>query len=255
MSKQRLIRVMIVDDEEPARNELKYLLQQYPDLAIVCEAANFQEAVDGMKNHQPHLVFLDIQMPGINGINVAENLLENFEPLVVFATAHEEYALKAFELNAADYLLKPFSPKRIAKCIEKIRSMMAAKAPVEIAAYIPESATPACCKQKLAIEQNGKAQIIDIQDIIAAASSEGQIVIYTRQKNYQVNMTLQDLQARLDENMFFRCHRSFLVNIEKIREVIPWFNGTYNLVVEGLTNAEIPVSRQQAPRLKKMFSL
>jgi two-component system LytT family response regulator/two-component system response regulator LytT len=247
-----LIRTMVIDDEEPARSEIRYLLEQHPDVCIVYEAGNFQEALAAVRQCRPHLVFLDIEMPGMNGISLAEKMQEILQPLIVFATAHEEFAHKAFEINAADYLLKPFSPRRVAQCIDKVRSLLAARAVVAV--NVKADGSPVC-RQKLAIEQNGKAQIISTADIIAAGSSEGQVTIYTTGKTYHANMTLQDLQARLDESAFFRSHRGYLVNIEKIREVIPWFNGTYNLVLDGLANMEIPVSRQQAPKLKKIFGL
>ena len=249
-----IIRAMIVDDEEPARSEIRFLLEQHPDICVVCEAANYQEAMAGVRQSRPHLIFLDIEMPGVNGVNIAEKIQEVLQPLIVFATAHEEFALKAFELNAVDYLLKPFSPARVTQCIEKVRSLLTARAPVAVNGAT-EDLSIACHRQKLAIEQNGKAQIVNTADIIAAGSSEGQVTIYSGPTTYQGNMTLQDLQARLDENQFFRSHRGYLVNIEKIREVIPWFNGTYNLVMDGLAGMEIPVSRQQAPKLRKIFGL
>lgn len=250
----KLIRAMIVDDETPARSELKFLLEKHPGVCVVCEAANFQEALTVIRQCQPHLVFLDVEMPGMNGIQIAEKILETMQPLIVFATAHEEFALKAFELNAVDYLLKPFSPKRIDQCIEKVRAMLAKSASVTLLAA-EETRIPRAICRKLAIDQGGKAQIINTNDIIAACSSEGHLDVYTPQKVYQVSMTLQDLQTRLDEEEFFRSHRGCLVNIEKIREVIPWFNGTYNLILEGLPDVEFPVSRQQAPKLRKIFSL
>jgi two-component system LytT family response regulator/two-component system response regulator LytT len=253
---RRSIRAMIVDDEQPARDELRFLLNQYPDVVVVAEAGSFQEAVTLAGQTQPHLVFLDIEMPGLSGIQTAEMIAEIIQPLIVFATAHEEYALKAFELNAVDYLLKPFAPKRVAQCLDKVRQLLAAMAPVQIKGAGDERVDAyQACRQKLAIEQGGKAQIVSVSDIIAAACTAGQVVIYTSQKTYETALTLQDLQSRLGETQFFRSHRSFLVNLEKIREVIPWFNGTYNLVLEGLADIEVPVSRQQAPRLKKLFGL
>ena len=250
----KIIRAMIVDDEDPARSELRFLLEQHPDVCVVCEASNFQEALTVIRQCQPHLVFLDVEMPGMNGIRIAEKILETMQPLLVFATAHEEFALKAFELNAVDYLLKPFSPKRIDQCIEKVRGMLAKSAPVMVHSTHETLPHKAIC-HKLAIDQGGKSQIINTHDIIAACSSEGHLDVYTVQKIYQVSMTLQELQSRLDEEDFFRSHRGCLVNIEKIKEVIPWFNGTYNLTLEGLPDVEFPVSRQQAPKLRKIFNL
>ena len=186
---QFAIRAMIIDDEEPARSEIKYLLEQHPDVIIVCEAANYQEAMSAIRQCRPHLVFLDIEMPGMNGVSIAEKIQEILQPLVVFATAHEEFALKAFELNAVDYLLKPFSPSRVARCIEKVRGLLAAKAPVAVKGEV--AAVPVTCRQKLAVELGGKAQIINTADIIVVGSAEGQITVYTQDRAYPANMTLQ----------------------------------------------------------------
>ncbi|MDR3591455.1 MAG: LytTR family DNA-binding domain-containing protein [Negativicutes bacterium] len=255
MNASNCIRAMIVDDEQPARSELRFLLEQHPEVCIVCEAGSFKEAAATIRHCQPHLIFLDIEMPGTNGIRLAEKIQENFEPLIVFATAHEEFAVKAFELNAVDYLLKPFSAKRIAQCIAKVRSLLAARKPVQVAAADDADSPAGPLRQKLAVEQGGKTCVIDVKDIIAVRSFEGHVCIFTTEKEFQAAMTLQELQSRLDEEQFFRCHRGFLVNIAYIREIIPWFSGTYNLILQGLPNLEIPVSRQQAPRLKKIFAL
>lgn len=250
-----LIRAVIVDDEAPARSELRYLLEQHPDLCVVSEAANSQEALAAVRQSSPHLVFLDVEMPGASGVEIAEQILETRQPLLVFATAHEEFALKAFELNAVDYLLKPISPRRLEQCVDRVRNLLAARSTItgrpDIAAR--ESAAPP--RNKLAIEHGGKTAIICVHDIIAASSAEGQVNIYTPGKVYHAAMTLQELQGRLDETLFFRSHRGCIVNLEKIREVVPWFNGAYNLVLEGLSGVDFPVSRQQAPKLRKIFNL
>jgi len=255
MSAPNNIRAMIVDDEEPARSELRFLLEQHPDICVVCEAGSFQEAVVTIRHCQPHLIFLDIEMPGTNGIALAEKIQENFEPLIVFATAHDEFALKAFELDAVDYLLKPFSAKRIAQCIAKVRNLLAARKQVQVNVALKGEDAAGLKRQKLAVDQGGKTCVLDVKDIIAVRSFEGHVCIVTAEKVYQVSMTLQELQSRLDEEQFFRSHRGFLVNISYVREIIPWFSGTYNLILQGLPDLEIPVSRQQAPKLKKIFSL
>lgn len=251
-----IIRVIIVDDEEPARSELRYLLEKLSDVDIVGEFSNGEAAIKIMPTLNPHLIFMDIEMSGLNGIQTAEKIeLNSFLPLIVFATAHEEFAVKAFELNAVDYLLKPFSAKRVAKCIDKVRTLLHEAIQTSPKKRDTElQSAPSYALQKLAIEHNGKASVVDTKDIIAAYCTEGQLSIHTPDKCYYTNMPLQDLHSRLDERMFFRTHRAYLVNIEKIREIIPWFNGTYNLVLEGLTE-EVPVSRQQVPKLKKLFGL
>ncbi|MDD4602113.1 Sensory transduction protein LytR [bioreactor metagenome] len=252
MTKLMSIRAMIVDDEEHARNELKYLLEENGDVDIVGQTSNCHDALKVIDTLRPHLVFLDIEMPGMNGLKAAERIVTaEFPPLIVFATAHEEFAAKAFEVDAVDYLLKPFSSKRVARCIKRVRNLLSSSLHV---AYL-KNPNYHQSKQKLAIENNGKAIIIDIKDITLACCCDGQIAIYANDKIYHSNMTLHDLQKRLEQQAFFRSHRSYLVNIGKIKEVIPWFNGTYNLILEGLPSMEIPVSRQQACSLKRIFDL
>jgi len=253
----RKIRVIIVDDEVHARDELQYLLEQDSDVCVINKFCSYQEALEAVKNGKPHLIFMDIEMPGISGIKAAEEIMDmDRPPLVVFATAHEEFALRAFELDAVDYLLKPFSAKRVAKSINRVRRLMEQSSVVELKKNktFDKSADHMYNKTKLAIEHNAKATIVDTSDIIVACYCEGQLKIYTQEQKYQCNMSLQDLQARLDDQCFFRSHRAYIVNIEKVREIIPWFNGTYNLTMEGLS-IEVPVSRQQAPKLKKIFGL
>ena len=250
----RPIKVMVIDDEEPARSELRYLLEKFEDIDIIGEFDSGEEASRAIEALMPQVIFVDIEMPGLSGIQTAERVINcPTVPLVVFATAHEEFAVKAFELNAADYLLKPFSAKRITNCIHKVRSLLtetraAAQNKRDTGGIQPHSLP------KLAIEHNGKAYVINTRDIIAVYCTEGQLAIQLAEKCYYSNMSLQDLQARLDGRLFFRTHRAYLVNIEKIRELIPWFNGTYNLILEGF-GRDVPVSRQQVPKLKKIFGL
>ncbi len=255
VDQSRNIRVMIVDDEEPARSELRFLLENLREVEIVGEFSSGEATIKAIPSLNPHLIFLDIEMAGLNGIQTAEKINPNhIVPLLVFATAHEEFAVKAFELNAVDYLLKPFSAKRVAKCIEKVQVLLQEAMQPSPKKRETDLPAPSYTLRKLAIEHNGKASVIDTKDIIAAYCNEGQLSIRTSDKCYYSNMPLQDLHSRLDERLFFRTHRAYLVNIEKIREIIPWFNGTYNLILEGLTE-EIPVSRQQVPKLKKIFGL
>lgn len=252
------IRAILIDDEPHARVELEYLLLQHNDVQVVYKTGNPREVLQAIEQHNPHIVFLDVRMPGLDGLQAAERILDSqYSPLIVFATAHEEFAVKAFEVNAVDYLLKPFSAKRVTRCIERIRELLNDSLEVDqrkmdaLMSFI----TTAPPRRKIAIEFNGKAAIIDEKDVVLAYCSDGQLIIHTKEKSYISNMSLQDLQHKLDDRLFFRSHRAYLVNIERIREVIPWFNGTYNLILEGLPNMEIPVSRQHSSKLKKMFDL
>ena len=248
------IKVMVVDDEEPARSELKFLLEQIADVQIIGECKSGEEAVIAAPTLNPQLIFMDVEMPGLCGIKAAEKIIAGeITPLFVFATAHEEFALKAFDLDAVDYLLKPISAKRVEKCIEKVRNLLSGTVACGAKRY-DEEPVYAYSLQKIAIEHNGKASVIDTKDIVAAYCAEGQLTIHTASKCYHTNTSLQELHSRLDERLFFRTHRAFLVNVEKIKEIIPWFNGTYNITLSGY-EGEIPVSRQQVPKLKKLFGL
>ncbi|SDF25892.1 LytR/AlgR family response regulator transcription factor [Sporolituus thermophilus] len=255
----RPIRAMIVDDEEPARNELRYLLERFSDIVIVAEAESSKQALRAITRTQPHLVFLDIEMPGMNGIELANRIAEaGFSPFLVFATAHEEFAVKAFDINAADYLLKPFSQERLGRCINRVRGLLVSRMTMAVqtaAQSRREEEYAPCARQRLAVEYNGKVIILNVDEIIMACCADGQVIVHTHEKAYPCNLTLQELQAKLEEQQFFRSHRAYLVNTEKIREIIPWFNGTYNLVLDGLAHTEIPVSRQQAPKLRKLFGI
>lgn len=258
MGTEKTIRTFIVDDEQPSRNELRYLLGKFEDVRVVGEAASYNEAIRFISTQQPHVVFLDIQLTGITGIQMAKELMQlPLSPFVVFATAHNEYAIEAFDVNAIDYLLKPFSEAKLERCIKKIKSFFIDRSAMPITKTNKQLNNAAVCmeNQKLAIETNGKAYIINTNDIVYACCNDGQVIVHTTDKVYQTHLTLQDLQMRINRKAFFRCHRSYLVNLEKIREIIPWFNGTYNLVLDGVQNKEIPVSRQQAPIIKTIFNL
>lgn len=251
------IRTVVVDDEEPARVELTYLLSQQPDVRVVGTAASSSEAWALVRAKQPHIVFLDIRMPGSDGLSLAEKFLSlDVPPLVVFATAHDEYALKAFDLEAVDYLLKPFSEQRVAQCLNKVRALLNLRVGKEaidrledLLDQLAQEQTP----QKIAVEHNGRLCLIDHQDIVVAACDSGQVRLYTTAGEYTLNCTMQELADRLSPRRFFRTHRAYIVNIQKIREVIPWFNGTYNLVMDGVKGLEVPVSRQHAPKLRDML--
>lgn len=256
---QHKIRVLIVEDEQYARDELEYLLSGYTDIQIVGKLGSAKDILGFVQHSQPHLIFLDIRMPGVDGIQAAEKLGElPLPPFIVFATAHEEFAVKAFEMNAVDYLLKPFSAKRVSHCVERVRRQLNASLLIgerEIETFSEEKPPMHNLKGKLAVEENGRAVILDTDKILFSCCSDGELLIYTMEKVFKSTLSLQDLQSRLDEGLFFRAHRAYLVNVEKIREIIPWFNGTYNLILEGLPEKEIPVSRQHAVKLRKMFGL
>jgi two-component system response regulator LytT len=254
---------VIVDDEQLARDELAFLLKDVDDVNVVAQGKNGLEAVHLIREHNPDLVFLDVQMPGLDGFGVIKKLLDKKVPLpkIVFATAFDQYAVKAFEVNAVDYLLKPFDKKRVAQSVEKARVKMGSTAaPTEklenLVRMLESQKTPA---SKILIKATGRLFLVDQKDICYASIEDGVISVVTAGANGlegQSNCrTLEELLDSLDSNLFWRAHRSFLVNINRIREVVPWFKSSYQLRMDDKKQTEIPVSRAQTKRLRELFGL
>jgi DNA-binding LytR/AlgR family response regulator len=254
---------LIVDDEQLARDELAYLLKNAGDVNVVAQGKNGLEAVNLIKEHNPDLVFLDVQMPGLDGFGVIKKLLDKKVPLpkIVFATAFDQYAVKAFEVNAVDYLLKPFDKKRVAQAIQKARAQQGASAaPGEkfetLVRMLESQKQPA---SKVLLKAGGRMYLVDQKDICYAWIEDGVITVVTAgaagmegQSNCR---TLEELLDSLDTNLFWRAHRSYLVNINRIREVVPWFKSSYQLRMDDKKQTEIPVSRAQTKRLRELFGL
>ncbi len=251
---------VIVDDEQLARDELAYLLKSVDDINVVAQGKNGVEAVNLIKEHSPDLVFLDVQMPGLDGFAVIKKLLDKKVPLpqIVFATAYDQYAVKAFEVNAVDYVLKPFDKTRIAQSVKKVKDKLnIAAAPAErLETLIRSLETKPQQPTKILLKAAGRLFLVDQKDICYASIEDGVITVVTAQMEGQSNCrTLEELLASLDPNMFWRAHRSYLVNINRIREVVPWFKSSYQLRMDDKKQAEIPVSRAQTKRLRELFRL
>ncbi len=255
---------VIVDDEQLARDELAYLLKNAEDVNVVAQGKNGLDAVNLIKEHNPDLVFLDVQMPGLDGFGVIKKLLDKKIPLpkIVFATAFDQYAVKAFEVNAVDYLLKPFDKKRVAQAIQKARAQQGATAlPAEkleslVRMLESQQKQPA---SKILLKAAGRMFLVDQREICYAWIEDGVISVVTGgpsgmegQSNCR---TLEELLDSLDANLFWRAHRSYLVNINRIREVVPWFKSSYQLRMDDKKQTEIPVSRAQTKRLRELFGL
>lgn len=280
---------LIVDDERPARDELAYLLKGFPEVNVVAQGRNGLEAVALIKEHEPDLVFLDVQMPGLDGFAALQKLVERHrnkaaagkdaEPLphIVFATAYDQYAVRAFDVNAVDYLLKPFDRGRVLEAVERVRARMAGGAAgvpaaagetpgaqptsSQIDALLrllnrPQNAERAAQPAKLIVQAQSRLLLVDQADICFAAIDDGIIRIVTRTFEGQSKCrTLEELQEMLDPAHFWRAHRGFLVNINHIREVVPWFKSSYQLRMNDKQQTEIPVSRAQTKRLRELFNL
>jgi two-component system, LytTR family, response regulator LytT len=253
---------VIVDDEQLARDELAYLLKNTDDVNVIAQGKNGLEAVNLIKEHNPDLVFLDVQMPGLDGFGVIKKLLDKKVPLpkIVFATAFDQYAVKAFEVNAVDYLLKPFDKKRVAQAIQKARAKQEGGAlPADKIESLVRMLESQKQTSKILLKTIGRMFLIDQKDICYAWIEDGVITVVTGgpagmegQSNCR---TLEELLESLDPNFFWRAHRSYLVNINRIREVVPWFKSSYQLRMDDKKQTEIPVSRAQTKRLRELFGL
>ena len=251
---------VIIDDEQLAREELSYLLKSVEDVTVVAQGRNGLEAVTLIKDHAPDLVFLDVQMPGLDGFGVIKKLMDKkiSLPQIVFATAYDQYAVKAFEVNAIDYLLKPFDKKRVALALEKARKKVQTTAAehqkLDTLMKMLEAQRPQ--NSKVLLRSAGRLLLVDQKDVCFASIEDGIISVVATHLEGQSNCrTLEELLGGLDAELFWRAHRSFVVNINRIKEVVPWFKSSYQLRMDDKKQTEIPVSRAQTKRLRELFRL
>jgi len=251
---------IVVDDEQLACDELSYLLQDFPEVDIVATGSNGLEALELIRKMEPDLVFLDVNMPGLDGMGVVRQLREKGVelPHVIFVTAYDQYAVEAFRLEALDYLLKPVDKVRLAESVDRARRSIQERKSPEVSAT-GAGAAPApqpAPRNKLAVRCNNRHFIVDANEVIYATIDDGLITLVTTNleglSNYR---TIEDLQAALDREQFWRVHRSYLVNINRIKEVVPWFKSSYQLRMDDKKHTEVPVSRVQTRRLRELFKL
>jgi two-component system LytT family response regulator/two-component system response regulator LytT len=255
------IAALIVDDEQPARDELAFLLKGFADVEVVGQGKNGVEAVNLIRELNPQVTFLDVQMPGLDGFGVIKKLLEKKIrlPYFVFATAYDSYAVQAFEVNAFDYLLKPIAKPRLEKVIAKLRRVVEPATSTyskldRLVQMIEER--PAAQKNKLVVKSQGRLFLVDAEEIIFASIEGGVISIVTRDMEGESNFrTVEELQGSLDPQLFWRVHRSYLINVNYIKEVVPWFKSSYQLKMQDRKQTEIPVSRAQTRKLRALLNL
>ena len=250
------ISTVLVDDEQLARNELAFLLKTFPEIEVVGTGSNGLEAIDLIEKLEPDLVFLDVQMPGLDGLGVIRRLRERdiTLPHFVMATAFDHYAVEAFRLEAMDYLLKPFDMERLTETVHRVQRSFSEKRSAEAASG--SALRMSHQRTKLLVKSTGRSFIVDAHDIVFATIEDGLITVVTQQMEGESNYrTIEELQSNLDPEVFWRVHRSYLVNINRIREVIPWFNSSYQLKMEDKKQTEIPVSRVQTKRLRALLKL
>jgi two-component system response regulator LytT len=254
------ITAIIVDDEQLACEELSYLLKEFGDLELLATAHNGIEALKLIEDLEPDIAFLDVHMPGVDGLGVIQKLREKNIPLPYFvlATAYDQYALEAFRLEALDYLLKPIEKERLAVTLERARKAVNERAGKEALATLamPAPKGPGPQRTKLLVRSNNRNLIVDAQDLIYATIDDGLITVVASQVEGESNYrTIEELQSNLDPDIFWRVHRSFLININRIKEVIPWFKSSFQLKMDDKRNTEIPVSRVQTKRLRALLKL
>ncbi len=250
------ISAILVDDEKLASDELAYLLKEFPDVEVIATAANGLEAMRLIADLEPDLVFLDVQMPGLDGMGVIRKLREQDVPLPYFvmATAYDQYAVEAFRLEALDYLLKPVERDRLLIAVERARRGIAERNRTAPAELPPPK--PSLQRSKLLIKSNHRNFIVDAQEVVYATIEDGLITVVAASLEGQSNYrTIEELQSNLDPDTFWRVHRSYLVNIHRIKEVIPWFKSSFQLRMDDKKQTEIPVSRVQTKRLRALLKL
>lgn len=283
---------LIIDDEPLARQELQYLLDAAGDVSVLAQGTNGIEAVALIRTHKPDVVFLDVRMPGLDGFAVLKKVIAADRraplPQIVFATAFDQYAVKAFEVNAVDYLLKPFDSKRVVKTLDKVRTRIAnreeeaaealdvessasegkdaetkieAKIESKIDALLkmlgePQAISPSARSGKVIVRAQGRLLLVDQREVCFASIEGGTITVTTKNIEGESNCrTLDELLEQLDPDRFWRTHRSFAVNLHHIREVVPWFKSSYQLRMDDRKQTEVPVSRSQTKRLRELFKL
>ena len=257
------LRTVVVDDEQLARDELCFLLSKLGDVEVVAQAANGVEALDVIEEQAPDLVLLDVQMPGLTGFEVARRLLQGgFESHLVFVTAYDQHAIEAFDVNAVDYILKPVESARLETAIERVRKRVqpdrgaARPGGADLGRLLQMLGDRNDRREQLAVKVGDRFLLIHADEVVHASVEDDVITVVTNSLSGTSNYrTLDELQTRLDPGVFWRVHRSHLVNINKIREIVPWFSRNYILKMKDAKGTEIPVSRSQTKRLREYLRL
>ncbi|WP_334292805.1 LytTR family DNA-binding domain-containing protein [Peptoclostridium litorale] len=237
----RDLNCIIVDDEYPAREELKYFIREFSDIEILEEFDSPLEALKYIEKQNVDVIFLDISMPGLDGISLGR-IISRFEekPKIVFITAYREHAIDAFEIDAFDYILKPYSKERIIGLLKKLQKSSAKASGESI--------------EKITLWKDEKIIVLDIGDIYYCEASERNTIVHSKDESYIENTSISDFYKRLPKDRFFRTHRSYIVNLDKIKEIIPWFNNTYNIRLKDDVG-EVPVSRSNIKDFRKIMGI
>ncbi|OAA93486.1 LytR/AlgR family response regulator transcription factor [Clostridium coskatii] len=253
------LRCVIVEDEIPAAEELNYIISKYEDLYVEGIAYDGKSGLDLIKNKKPNAVFLDINMPLKNGIELAK-VIKKFDKSIdiIFVTAYEQYAVQAFEIYALDYVLKPFDEKRIAVTIRRLiskwreKSSENEKIPDILNEIVSKIDKESNLVKRIPCERQGKIILVNVKDIYYCYIEDDKTYVKTKSDRYLVGTTLYQIEEKTN---FFRCHRSYLVNMDNIKELYSWFNGTYKLVMDDEEKSEIPISRSKVKKLRELLKI
>ena len=246
------LRALVIDDEELARRRLRKMLLKYEgELQVVGEARNGEEAVEKIEFHHPDVIFLDVQMPSFDGFEVVRRLRQ--KPFIVFTTAYDEYALKAFEENSVDYLLKPIEEARLDKAVEKLRRFFSAPdvhLDANLGQLLARMTSPPM--RRLQVKTGDKILLVATEDIVFFEAKDKYTFLHTLNQEYIVDLTLADLEKKLDKENFIRIHRSSIVNVKFIQELVKWFGGKYKVRLKDKTQTELVVSRGYVDRIERI---
>lgn len=240
------MKAIIVEDEFLAREELKHFIKNYSSIEIVDE---FEDGIDVLKFIQKNeidIIFLDINIPSLDGVLLAKNISKfSRKPYIVFITAYKEHAVEAFEIEAFDYILKPYHESRIISMLKKLEITHN---------HEKDNLHKSSIANKINLWKNEKIIVVDLDDIYYCIAKERVTYVFTKDEEYSVGVSITEFYNSLPKDRFFRCHRSYIVNITKIREIIPWFNNTYNLKLQGI-NYEVPVSRSNLKEFRQLMNI
>jgi len=250
------IRTLIVDDEELGRDRIQALLEQQPDVEIIGVCTDGASAVETIERAQPDLVFLDVQMPGMDGFEVIENLDPTRLPAVVFVTAHDGHAIRAFEIHALDFLLKPFDQTRFEKALERARAQLARnKGPAidsRLVSLLEELREERKYPERLIVKSSGRVFFVRTEEIDWVEASGNYVKIHTKAEAHLLRESMKNMEAKLDPKIFVRIHRSAIVNIDRIKELEPWFHGEYIVIMRDGTR--LTASRVFSDRLSALIA-
>jgi len=236
-----MLKALVVDDEAPARSELRFLLDEAGGVEVVGEAGNAMEALQLIKAIPYDVIFLDIDMPGLSGVQLAE-VLGNLAkpPAVIFVTAHGEHAIKAFEVQATDYLMKPVEVPRLRQAVSRL---------------VPAEHAAGPKVERIPVEKAGKKLLVSVDDILYIMAKDDYSYLYTPADRYLSTISLANLEVKLESAGFFRVHRRYLVNLASVKEVVPMYGGTLLLTLTDEAGTQVPVSRRRVPSLKRALGL